>query len=333
VRCLVTGSTGFIGRRLMKRLLDRFPASDIACLVKSTVKPREGEAIASYRAAGVRLIEGDLTTPFVSGERPPAVDAVFHLAANIDTAASGSALDVNDIGTEHLLAWLRESLRGARVVYTSSIAVHDRKGTSRSQPITESSPFCPRTEYGETKRRGEQILQSEAASRGYTYTVLRLATVYGPDAKPGGLIDQFAQYTATGHFAGRLNWPGRTSIIHVDDACALMIALAQNPKAANEIYCVANADAPRVGELVQHIGRLTGHPVRPLSLPGWAWEMARAAACSRIVYALTPRPMKIALWRLSLIVDHGFWFDTRKLQAVWKEPPKDLTEGLAEMLK
>src|SRR5437867_11385290 len=36
-----------------------------------------------------------------------------------------------------------------RIIYSSSIAVHDRRGTSKGRPITESSPFCARTEYGE----------------------------------------------------------------------------------------------------------------------------------------------------------------------------------------
>ena len=86
------------------------------------------------------MLEGDLTNPFVSGDRAPGVDVVFHLAANIDTAATGAELDVNDIGTEHLLAWLGNSCRGARIVYTSSIAVHDRRGASKRRPLNESSP-------------------------------------------------------------------------------------------------------------------------------------------------------------------------------------------------
>jgi nucleoside-diphosphate-sugar epimerase len=333
LKVLVTGATGFIGRRLMKRLLADLPAGDITCLIKPATKPREGEALASYRAAGVRLIEGDLCSPFVSGEHAPKVDIVFHLAANIDTAASGAELDINDVGTEHLLAWMRDGCRGVRIVYTSSIAVHDRRGPSRGRPISESSPLSSRTEYGITKLRGERILQSEGARRGYTYSILRLATVYGPDAKPGGLFDLFAQFAAGGNLAGRLNWPGRTSVIYVDDVTALMVALAQTPAAADEVYCVANPVAPTVGELARHIGHVTGHPVRPLDLPRWVWGLLRAVACNRLLYAVTPRRMKLALWRLSLIVDDGFWFDTRKLQTVWTRRPTDLSEGLTEMLK
>src|SRR5262249_27451398 len=191
LKCLVTGGTGFIGRRLVTHLLAVYPAGDITCLVKTTSKSRESEAMASFRAAGIRLIEGDLTNPFVSAVAAPRVDLVFHLAANIDTAATGAELDVNDVGTEHLLAWLGNNCRGARILYASSIAVHDRRGLAHDRPLTETSPFQPRTEYGETKLRGERVLMSEALSRGYSYTILRLATVYGPDPKHGGLFDLF----------------------------------------------------------------------------------------------------------------------------------------------
>ena len=112
-----------------------------------------------------------------------------------------------------------------------------------------------------------------------------------------------------------------------------MIALAKEPRAANEIYCVANAAAPTVSELAQHIGRVTGHPVRRLRLPKFLWAAARASACNRVLFVLTPGRLKLPLWRLSLIVDDGFWFDTTKLQSVWRQPPKDLDASLAEILK
>ena len=297
------------------------------------MKPEEQAALARYRSAGLKVIEGDLNDPAVSGESAPPVAVVFHLAANIDTAATGHALDINDVGTGYLLAWLGERSRGARILYTSSIAVHDRRGESGGRPINESSPFLSRTEYGTTKLRGEQVLQSEAPRRGYSYTILRLATVYGPGSKSGGLIDLFAQYTAAERLAGRLNWPGRTSVIHVDDVARLMVALASRPDAAQQIYCVANADAPTVGQLAQEIGRVTHHPVRPIELPRWVWSLARRVACSPAVYRLTPAGLRLQLWRLSLIVDDGFWFDTGKLQRVWTDPPKDLGESLAAMLK
>lgn len=330
---LVTGATGFIGRHLMAQLLTLGVAAEVHSLVDPKARAREEQVRAAYRTAGVRLIEGDLATGDVQGPPPSRVDVVFHLAANVDTAASGTALDVNDRGTRHLLEWLGERARGARIVYASSVAVHDRRGTSDRRPITETSPFHPRTDYGRTKLRGEQILQTEATSRGYTYTILRLATVYGPDRKPGGLFDRFERYAENGSFAGRLDWPGRTSVLHADEAAALMIAVAQRPEAANEVYCAAHPTAPTVGELARAIGHAMGRPVEPIRPPQWVWRLTRAVACSPVVFKLAPRPLRQSLWRLSLVVDDGFWIDPSKLAAVCPPPQIPLPVGLAGMIE
>jgi nucleoside-diphosphate-sugar epimerase len=83
---------------------------------------------------------------------------VFHLAANIDTGATDDEARVNDAGTRNLLAWLQPVSRGARILYTSSVAVHDRDAQPR-EAISESSLLVPRTAHGRTKLKGEYILQ------------------------------------------------------------------------------------------------------------------------------------------------------------------------------
>ena len=330
MKFLVTGGTGFIGRRVVTQLLAAHPASDIVCLVKRSTIPAERDAEARYAAAGVRIIEGDLDDPAVSREAAPKADAILHLAANIDTALPEEQIRVNDLGVENLLNWLAPVSRGARIVYTSSVAVHDRNGVA-SGPIVETSPYTPRTPYGVTKLRGEHILEARAKTDGFTYTFLRLATVYGPGSKQGGMFDLLFKMTAEGSLGGRIDWPGRTSIIHVEDTAALIIGIASIPQAANQVYCVANAEAPTVGQLTQRIGRISGHPVRPIVLPNWMWSAIRSVIWSAPVRALTPKSAALVYWRLSLIVDHGFWYDTRKLQSVWAKPPRDVDAAIGEM--
>jgi len=71
--------------------------------------------------------------------------------------APEQALLVNHEGTRHLLDWLRPVSRGARIVYASSVAVHDRDRPPNG-PISENSPLVPRTAYGRTKLEGEKII-------------------------------------------------------------------------------------------------------------------------------------------------------------------------------
>lgn len=329
-RFLVTGGTGFIGRRLVRRLLADHGAQAIVCLVKAPVTAAEREAVERFRSSGVRLIAGDLLNEPVAIEPPPRVEVVFHLAANIATDAPEAELRVNDQGTRRLLDWISPVSRGTRIVYVSSVAVHDRQSEPKG-PICETSPLTPRTAYGRTKLEGEHILRRRADADGCSWTVLRLPTVYGPGQKQDGLFDQLAKKSATGSLLARIDWPGRTSIIHVDDVVSVMIDLASRPDAAGEVFCVASDESLSVGELARRIGAFGGHPIRPLAVPNPLLSAARRLVWSPGVQRAMPEFASLAFWRLSLMISDGFWFDTAKFRAVYDKPLKTIEEGLRDL--
>jgi nucleoside-diphosphate-sugar epimerase len=329
-RIFVTGATGFIGRRLIRRLVADFGTGSLVCLVKPSGTRGETQAADSYRSAGIQLIEGDLLNDPVAALPPPPVDLVFHLAANIDTDATEEHARVNDLGTRRLIDWLRPVSRGARVVYTSSVAVHDRDREPRD-PISETSPLVPRTVYGKTKLEGEAVIRRSAGADGYSWTIVRLPTVYGPGQKPGGLFDQMMRMASGGQLLGRVDWPGRTSIIHVDDAVDVMVDFAMRGDARDEIYCLASDESLTVGELGRTIGKSIGKPISPIRLPRPFLSAARRVVWSRALWAIVPRFARVPFWRLSLILSDGFWFDTAKLRRAYRKKIKNLQEGLAQM--
>jgi len=217
-------------------------------------------------------------------------------------------------------------------VYASSVAVHDRVAAPVG-PIVETSPLTPRTGYGRTKLRGEEILAERATRDGYSWTVLRLPTVYGPGQKPDGLFDQLIKRAEGGSLLGRLDWPGRTSIVHVDDVAAAMIELAERPDAAGEVFCIASDESLTVGELARGIGAAIGRPVRPIAIPGPLVAIARWIVWNRAIAAMVPAAGRLAFWRLSLIISDGFWFDTTKFRRVYTRPLKTLPEGLRSLIE
>jgi nucleoside-diphosphate-sugar epimerase len=328
---LVTGATGFIGRRVVRRLIELDGPAAVVCLVKSPATALEAEALDAFRARGVRLLDGDLLDQPISASPPPQIDRVFHLAANIDTDATDRDLVVNHTGTRNLLDWLAPVAKGIRIVYASSVAVHDRD-KAPSGPIDESSPLVPRTPYGRTKLWGETILREGAAAGGYAWTILRLPTVYGPGQKPGGLFDKMIELASDGGLLGRVDWPGRTSIIHVDDVAAAMIELSTRPDAAGEIFCVASDESLTVGEIARTVGRSIGRDVRSMAIPAPLLGMTRALAWNRRIAALLPRAARLPFWRLSLIVSDGFWFNTTKFRRVYRGPLRPLERGLEDVV-
>jgi UDP-glucose 4-epimerase len=329
-RILVTGATGFIGRRLVRRLLNEWSPQSVTCLVKPALTPLESEALQSYQASGIRLIEGDLLNAPIAADPPPRIDLVFHLAANIATDATEEEARVNDLGTARLLEWLGPVSRGVRLLYTSSVAVHDRD-RDPAGPISETSPTVPRTAYGRTKLEGERIIQERGGPAGYSWTIVRLPTVYGPGQKPGGLFDKMHRWASSGAIPGRVDWPGRTSIIYVDDAVDAMVELATRDDARNEIYCLDSGEDLTVGELAQRIGRAAGKPVLPVRIPALLLPPIKRIAWSSVLWAIVPGFARVSFWRLSLIVSDGFWFDAGKFRRVYRRPLRSLEEGLAEM--
>jgi nucleoside-diphosphate-sugar epimerase len=329
---LVTGATGFIGRRLVDLLVARHGAGAVVCLVLPARRaPGERVVAANLRASGVEVIEGDLETPEVSSTPAPRVQVVFHLAANIDTALGDERLAVNDRGTAHLLDWLKPVSAGARIVYTSSVAVLDRDMPACG-PLSESSPCTPRTPYGRSKLRGEEILRARADADGYAYTIARLPTIYGPGSKPGGLFDRLFQLAAEGRLLGRIDWPGRCSVMHVEDTARMLAALGAAGAAANQVYCAGNAYAPTVGELAARINRLTTGQAITYRPPAWVWRAVRSAAWHPVVRRAATVVAPVLFWRFTLIVDDAFWVDPTKVQSVFQEMPIDLDSGLHEML-
>jgi nucleoside-diphosphate-sugar epimerase len=328
----VTGGTGFIGRRLMPQLIERFGAAHITLLVHTSSKPHEAEAAATFRSAGVTLVHGDLNDSPITAAAPPVhVDFVFHLGANIDTDTSEEEHRVNDVGTANLLAWLGESIRGGRIVYTSSVAVHDRAGIADG-PLTEESPFTPRTAYGVTKLRGEQVICDAAPRMGFTWTTTRLPTVYGPGAKQGGMFDLLISGVQTGGLISRINWPGRTSVIFVDDVGAILIDLAGCSDAGNQVYCIDSGEDLTLADIAHEVATLVGRRPRPVRVPALAWRVVRRVAWNPVVGALVPRRMHVTYWRLTLVVDDGFWYDARKFLSRNRLPLVKLPEGLRRTL-
>jgi UDP-glucose 4-epimerase len=320
MRALVTGGTGYLGSFLVRQWAQQYGPAAVDCLVPPEGNPAERATQQLFADLGIRCVEGDLRCCPVAADLNGPWDVVFHLAAATDTSLPERDLaPVNVEGTANLLASLNGRLRGKRVVFTSTSAAVDRGDRPRG-PLTEASPCRPRTAYGRTKLAAERLVQQWCSREQVDYTIVRLTTLYGPGVRTG-LIPVLADNLRQGRLAARLDWPGRVSLLYIEDAVRLLVFLAAAPQAANEIFFLTSGQSVRVGDLAQRILDLTNVPAGSIRVPAWCWRLAR-----RLVWM--PGLTKFIPWRLLHILDDGLWCDNAKVRRLYPFALVGLEEGL-----
>ncbi|HEV3129852.1 MAG TPA: NAD-dependent epimerase/dehydratase family protein [Solirubrobacteraceae bacterium] len=167
-RVLVTGGSGFIGRRVVTDLLAAGATVRVVDLV-----PHPDPAI--------DLVQGDIAEADVLSEAMSGgIDAIVHLAAVTSVLKSVEQPErtyrTNVEGTNAVLAAGRAAGATA-LVFASTNAV---TGPMQAPAITESATLRPLTPYGATKAAGEMLMSAYTASFGLRCAVLRLTNVYGP---------------------------------------------------------------------------------------------------------------------------------------------------------
>jgi UDP-glucose 4-epimerase len=167
-RVLVTGGAGFIGRHVVRALLDR----------GHEVTSADRHACTDERASSV---VGDLRDPAVIADAlRPGTDVVVHLAAVTSVLRSvqdpAGTYKLNVGATAGLLDLARQRGVGTFLLASTNAVAGDVGRTT----ITEQTPLRPLTPYGATKAAGEMLLAAYSASYGLTAAALRFSNVYGP---------------------------------------------------------------------------------------------------------------------------------------------------------
>jgi nucleoside-diphosphate-sugar epimerase len=318
-RFVVTGATGYLGPWLAREIVRQFGPSSLTCLIPKALPPVEQKSLAYLRRLGVACLECNLMKCPVLEETHPSMDILIHMAANTRTDLPEAALQVNTLGTENLLDTFQKSLRGKRVLLTSTSAAIDRDSFPLA-PLNEHSPPRPRTGYGRSKLKAEEILQRKAREYGFDYTALRLTTLYGPGMR-GGLFYVLADWTHRGQLLAKLNWPGRASFIFVEDAARILLWFSLAEAGRNQTYFVSSGETYSVGDLAGLISRKrTGRPSQ-FALPRWFWN-----ALQRFIWL--PAIKRVIPWRLANVIDDSLLCDSSRMRMVYPGTLTQLGAGL-----
>ncbi|MBT0959167.1 GDP-mannose 4,6-dehydratase [Alphaproteobacteria bacterium KMM 3653] len=197
-RIFITGSAGFIGYHLVKRLLD---AGDTVCGLDAMtdyydvrLKQRRHQMLLQspcFTGHEDRLEDADKVMQIVAEFKP---DAIVHLAGQAGVRYSlenpRSYLESNLVGTFNVMEAAREHAVG-HLLMASTSSVY---GASTEMPYAETHKVdAPLTFYAATKKANEAMGHSYAHLWNLPVTMFRFFTVYGPWGRPDMALFKFTK--------------------------------------------------------------------------------------------------------------------------------------------
>lgn len=303
---LITGATGFIGRRLLQ-------PSDCALVRLASDLP--GAVI------------GDLLDPASLSTACAGIDTVFHCAgyAHAFTSSDPDAhWRINFEGARNLVeAAGQAGVR--RFVFLSSIKAMAEPG---DVCVNEDWPGEPTTPYGAAKRAAEDAVLEAGAKYGMHVVNLRLAMVYGRGGR--GNLERMARGIRAGWFPPLPETGNKRSLVHVDDVVSVMRLVAEVPAANGRTYIVADP--------VSYSGRQIYDAIREaLGFPPARWRVSAnflhlggkvGDACG----SLLRRPLPLNSEVVDRLLGSACYSPARIEQELGWRAQIGLAEGVREML-
>lgn len=317
---IITGANGFIGQHLVPEILKHFKDHKIICLISKKMRDPQLETNGKkiLEKNNLKIIEVDLVTGKNLDKLPKHPNLVIHLAANTDTSVADHK--VNDIGTRNLIRALKPNNK-THIIYTSTTAIMSGRPNCSKQFNEQTIPI-PNNEYGRSKLRAEQLLIEGSKKDKFNVTIVRLNTVYGGDPRKRKMFQALTEYILKGSFITRLNWPGKTGIIHVDDVVSALLGLAKKTPQKNIQLYILNAENLSLSEISRIMHHKMGITYHPISLPRLFWMFCSLGRkFLPILEKLTTPNLYNLIWRASLIIDNVIYCESNNILKIlpkWK---------------
>jgi nucleoside-diphosphate-sugar epimerase len=313
MKTLVTGAPGWLGSRIVERLLAT--GGSVRCLVEPSQDPH------ALRRAGAETVPGDVRDREACERATEGIDDVVHCAGVVHPEHFADYRAIHLHGTRHLLAGAAAG--GARRFYYVSSEAAQGYNTGDS-PLCEDDPCRPETEYGRTKREAE--IATLAANRpGELETVvIRPAMFYGPGQPERR--SRLMRMVASGRpplFGDGRN--GR-SMVYVENLVDAIQAARDARGIGGEIFWIADTERYTTIGFLEAMAAALGVRLRPIFLPAWLAGGSRTA--SRVLERLHLHSLDLHVVGES---PRAFFCTNAKARRMlgW-EPRVTLAAGLAE---
>jgi thioester reductase-like protein len=300
----VTGFPGFLGTRLLPRILRRSPEATAACLVQPRFEALAKQRVAAIEAAEpglagrIELVAGDLTAPGLGIEHATGLTArtteIWHLAAVYDlSVARDVGLRVNVEGTRNVLRFAESCAALRRHHYVSTCYVSGRhSGPFRESDLDVGQAF--NNYYEETKFLAE-VEVARARDGGMPTTVYRPSIVVG-DSRTGDtqkfdgpyfLLQWLLRQPRRLAFVPYVGDPTmvRFNMVPSDFVIDAIDHLSGMADSLGRTYQLADPRPPTVDELLAEMCAATGRRGVRVRLPRRlaTWSLDRIAPLERYV--------------------------------------------------
>jgi len=245
---LITGSTGFIGKHLIKVLLEHKMRVNINVLVRKT------SDISCLKSLGeMRFLYGDLKDKASLKSSLKGTNIVFHLAGILGKygVPETDYYAINTEGTRNLLEACAENGQIRQFIYLSSAGVLG----PNVKNANEGYPLNPSNVYERTKAEAENIVFDYYREKRVPVTVLRPEFLYGPgDMHLLGLFKAIKK---------RIFFliDGGPSLLHptyIEDAIQALLICCGNTATIGEAYLIAGERSITVKEFTGLIAKYLG---------------------------------------------------------------------------
>lgn len=329
---IVTGATGFIGRRVVRLLAKKYKHSSILCLIWDKDNELEVSGRKILKNLGVKTKRTDLVTGYNLGTYSKTPNIVIHLAGNTDTYSKDYRS--NDVGTRNLLKFCQSMGPKTHFIHISTTAIMSGRKNC-NQPFGEDVIPFTSNNYGVSKLKAEYLVKNACKKRRFRLSILRYPTVYGKDSRKNSFFDYIGSLINRSSFLMRLNWPGLTSFVHVDDAAKSVLLVLEKPPDAGfcEIYNVSTESLS-----LQQISMLVHKKIRrrykEIRIPKFIWKVL--ALTRPVIYKTEkyfPTGLYNLLWRFSLLIDNVIYCDSTKIEKRFSQwEPSFVSDKLDDVL-